>query len=124
MKQIILLFSSLLLLSVPSFAAEVMLYHKVLNQSSLGQTKASYDILVHPPGDSLPTKPQLRALARLYASRHSSTKRIFILFYLPGMKLNAGAFATAHYVDGQPEGVKILDYVLIRYPQYEKLLHK
>ncbi len=66
----------------------------------------------------LPSRQELNAIAKhlVGTPRHART---FVFFYLPGMEVDAGAYATAHYLP-QYEGVKLVPLGLYR-TDYEYL---
>ena len=78
-------------------APKLIPHTKVLDNELL-QIKASWIVrvpLVREDGkERLPTKEELGAISTSLKKNH---ERTFVLFYLPGMKEGAGAFATAHH---------------------------
>jgi len=59
-------------------------------------------------GGRLPTKEELAAISQQLLERKGKRyERMFVCFYLPGMDVDAGAFATAHY-NPDPEEVHIM----------------
>ena len=68
--------------------------------------KLTLEIEVPLVDERLASKQELSALAKhlVGTPRHART---WVFFYLPGMEVDAGAYATAHYLP-QPEGVKLV----------------
>ncbi len=66
----------------------------------------------------LPSRQELNAIAKhlVGTPRHART---WVFFYLPGMEVNAGAYATAHYLP-EPEGLELVPFVLLN-TDYEHL---
>ncbi len=66
----------------------------------------------------LPSRQELNAIAKhlVGTPRHART---WVFFYLPGMEVGAGAYATAHYLP-EPEGVELVPLGLYR-TDYEPL---
>jgi hypothetical protein len=75
--------------------------NRVLNLSY----KASYDVRI----SKKLSKPDLRRISFDLQEKSSSAKKVFVVFYLPGMQLNAGGWATAH----QGEDVRIMNFMLV-----------
>lgn len=68
--------------------------YRVIGKEEFLTYKVSYDIEVRPVNNRLPTKGELAEIAtKLRSRKHDKT---FVCFYLPGMVLDAGAFATGH----------------------------
>ena len=72
---------------------------RCLKKESFLRHKLSLDIELQPVGDSLPTESQLTELANALYSQHQGKRyeRVFICYYLPGMILDSGAWATSHF---------------------------
>ena len=85
-----------------------MLSYYVVNRVKFLHYKLSYDIRLEMVGGALPTKGELTEIAeRLWDDRYGKT---FVCFYLPGMQIDAGAYATGHSgqdvrILGWPTGV-------------------
>lgn len=73
--------------------AELIPY-SVINREEMGSTKLSIDLRVDLVDGRLSNKEELAAISSKLKMRHDRT---FISFFLPGMELGAGAFATAHH---------------------------
>jgi hypothetical protein len=93
--------------------------YKVLHREEMGDQKLSIDVRVDLVDGRLPTKAELGAISMqlVKGQRH---KRKFVGFYLPGMKIDAGSFATAHHLPNLE--VKILEFNLP--DKYRNLLKK
>ncbi len=102
---------------------QTLIAHKVLNRSELGQIKLSLDIEVPLVNGRLPSKRELTDLSRHLVSKERAYDRTFVLFYLPGMELGKGAFATAHHNPSLEEASFSL-YSLVQYSEYEKFAHQ
>lgn len=76
-----------------------MILYRILKEDSFLTYKRSLDIEVQPANTGLPTKLQLTELAKQLYSQYEGEKydRVFICYYLPGMVLNSGAWATSHF---------------------------
>lgn len=95
---------------------------RVLKRYELGPIKLSLDVEIPLVEGRLPTEAELASLSRHLVSQEKTHERTFVVFYLPGMEVDAGGFATAHH---NPElEVNILEYKLIDYPQYHFLLSR
>ena len=82
--------------------------YSVIQYTDCLRERISYDIRVSLVDGRLPTKEQLAAVSKeILEWRGKRYKRIFVCFYLPGMELDAGAFATAHH-NPDPEEVRIM----------------
>ncbi len=58
------------------------------------------------------SETRLRAIAQELRARDSRTyDRTFICYYLPGMEIDRGAWATTHFIDGKLE-VRINEFIL------------
>lgn len=116
--KIFIAFWLLLGFSVPVFSDAALIPHKILEKSELGSIKLSIDIEVPLIKDRLPNEKELGVLSKHIVSKENKHERSFITFYLPRMKVGAGAFATAHH---NPEmKVNIMKFMLLQYPEYEK----
>ena len=109
----------LLILTIASFASETIPY-KILKEK-VYPYKASYDIEVPLVKGKLPNKQQIKDIS-IEVQAQSNKKPTFVLIYLPGMEVGAGAYATAHH---DPDlSVDVIELTLIEYPKYLKLLPK
>jgi hypothetical protein len=104
-----------------SHAANDLIPHHVLNRSELGTMKVALDIEVPLVEGRLPTADELGAVSRFLVSRERKHDRSFVVFYLPGMKIGSGAYATAHHNPDME--VEILDFMLLQYPEYQGLVN-
>ena len=57
--------------------------------------KRSFDLRVNLVGDRLPTTSELGDISKELAD--GDVEKTFVLFYLPGMEIGNGAYATAHH---------------------------
>ena len=95
---------------------------KVLNKQKQAKIKFSIDVEIDLVHGELPSNQMIARESNKIANAYPGFKAYFICFYLPGMKLDAGAFATAHH---NPKlKVNIQDFVLNNYPEYSKLLEE
>ena len=92
--------------------------YTVINRNELGNIKLSYDLRVDLVNGRLPTADELEAVSRYLHRKEKRHDRTFVTFYLPGMEVGAGAFATAHH-DPNLE-VSILEFMIP--DQYKHLL--
>ena len=69
----------------------------MINREEFGTAKVSFDVRVDRVNGRLPTKEQLAAISNHLYAKERKHDRTFVVFYLPGMKVNAGGFATAHH---------------------------
>ncbi len=101
---------------------EYLIPYKILNQSELAHHKVSFDVEVPLINGRLPTESELGDLSNYLVGKTSKHTRSFVVFYLPNMILDAGAFATAHH--NPVMKVEILDFMLLYYPEYTKFYKK
>ena len=92
--------------------------YTVINREEFLDHKVSYDIMVDVVDGRLPTEDALAAISNSLRSKEQKYERMFVCFYLPEMKVDAGAFATAHHKP-TPEPATILWHWLP--PKYKKL---
>jgi hypothetical protein len=73
--------------------------YEILKKENFHDYKLSFDVEIQEPRTNLPNEEQLRALSRkLYADNDGKRyERVFICYYLPGMEVDAGAWATGHH---------------------------
>jgi hypothetical protein len=91
--------------------------YKIIKTDQIRTKKMSYSIMVDLVEGRLPSKPELSAISnKLKSNQH---ERTFVEFYLPGMEVGNGAFATAHHNPDMQ--VIILDWAL---PEKYKTLLK
>jgi len=82
--------------------------HRIIKREDYLNYKVSYDIEVGVVGGRLPTADELAAISNNLRSKEQKYERVFVCFYLPGMKVDTGAFATAHH-NPTPEPVRIFE---------------
>ena len=102
----------------PAFADDSLIPYKALKRSELGSMKLSLDVEVPLINEKLPTKKELGSLSEYLVNKEEAHDKTFVLFYLPGMELGAGAYASAHHNPDMQ--VKIMKFNLLRYPEYQK----
>jgi len=79
----------------------------VIEQSSLGLFKHNIEIRL----EKKATEEELEKIGRyLYSQLNKKFERVFMGYYLPGMKVGEGGYATTHYL-GSSMTVQILDYM-------------
>lgn len=86
-------------------------YKVVEREVNAVASKLSLTIEVPLVGGRLPSKEELNEIAKHLVGTPKH-QRTFVLFYLPGMEIGAGAYATAHYLP-EPEGVKLVPMALL-----------
>ena len=96
--------------------------YRILERKTVLDEKVSYDILVNLVGSRLPTMVEMSAIARFLDD--GSFKRCFVGFYLPGMKVDAGAFARSHRTPehGKDRDEEVMWYFLVDYAEYARLV--
>lgn len=95
-----------------------LINYTVIKRDELGDMKLSYDIRVGLVNERLPTADELEAVSRYLHRKEKRHDRTFVAFYLPGMEVGAGAFATAHHNPNLE--VNILEFMIP--DQYKHLL--
>ena len=111
----------ILLFAVSTIAgANELIAHKILKREELGNIKLSIDVQVELVNSRLPNEKELGAISRHLVKTEKKHDRSFISFYLPGMKVGAGAYATAHH--NPTMKVNIMKFMLYQYPQYKKFV--
>ena len=104
--------------STLSVASDNLIPYKVINRSEMAHYKVSFDVEVPLVGNRLPNKQELGEISKHLISNERKHDRSFVLFFLPGMNLDSGAYATAHHT---PEmEVNVMKYMLIQYPKYKQ----
>ncbi|MEX1014351.1 MAG: hypothetical protein WDZ80_04290 [Candidatus Paceibacterota bacterium] len=78
--------------------------YSVINKVLSLPHKASYDVRIF---EKL-SESQLRVISRELQRKSQNATRVFVVFYLPGMEVDAGGWATAH----KGEDVRIMEYML------------
>jgi len=106
-------------ISAVALADDDVISHRVLNREVSAGGVPSFDVEVQPIGDRLPSEEELGALSN-HLVQGDSRNRKFVLFYLPGMAVGSGAYATAHH---EPDmTVNVMPFMLIQYPEYKEYL--
>ena len=82
--------------------------------------KLSVDVEVPLIENRLPSAEMIAKISDQILSKSPKAYTIFLLFYLPNMPSDHGAYATNHFTP-EPEGVKILSFMLMG-TEYEELL--
>lgn len=73
--------------------------YEIINQEEAGTFKMAYDLRVGLVNGRLPSENELAAISRhLRQQDDRRHERTFVVFYLPGMEIGMGAFATAHHL--------------------------
>ncbi len=93
--------------------------YKVIKKDELRSIKLSFDIEVNLVNGRLPNKQELGELSNYLISKEKSHDRTFVVFYLPGMEVDSGGYATAHH--NPKMEVEIMEFILYDYPEYQKL---
>ena len=100
---------------------ESLVPHRVLKRVETSAQKVSIGVEVPLVNKQLPTQQQLESLCRSLANEETPRrKNVSLVFYLPGMILGAGGFATGH-VDSRVS-VELQLSNLRSYPQYQRFL--
>jgi len=110
----------LLMASTQAIAADSTIPYEVIKRDELGSIKLSIDVQVPLVDGRLPNTDELGAVSEHLVATSGEYDRTFVSFYLPDMKVGAGAFATAHHNPDMQ--VQIQDFMLMQYPQYLELL--
>jgi len=71
--------------------------YTVIKSSEFASAKASFDVRVDLIDGQLPTKAELVAVSYHLKGIVGPHDRTFVVFYLPGMVVDSGGFATAHH---------------------------
>jgi hypothetical protein len=71
--------------------------YTLIETSESGSAKISFDVLVDLVEGRLPSEAELVAVSQHLKDEAGPHERTFVLFYLPGMVVDSGAFATAHH---------------------------
>lgn len=95
-----------------------MISFKVLKREAVLNSKVVIDVEVPLVNKRLPNEEELGKISTYLVGKEPTRERSFVTFYLPHMKRDAGAFATAHH---NPEmKVEVLPEMLFQYPEYKK----
>lgn len=78
-------------------APEDLIPFRVLTRHETGSIKVMFDVEVDLVDGRYPNEQELGAISMCLLAREKRHDRTFVGFFLPGMRLNAGAFATAHH---------------------------
>lgn len=104
-----------------------LIAHQVINKRESGSKKLSMIVEVPLVDGRIPFERELRALSDYLFDLEKPYERMFITYYLPGMKHSEGAFAMGQYFLEQANGQKkpklnvfIRPYNLSNYPEYAK----
>ncbi|MCP4161200.1 MAG: hypothetical protein GY760_14090 [Deltaproteobacteria bacterium] len=89
--------------------------YKAINKET-SNNKASYDVEVDLVQNRLPNESELKNIALEIKEDSGPVNNLFICFYLPGMKINAGAYATGHQCN-----IEIQEYMLLG-TKYQRLI--
>lgn len=71
--------------------------YTIIQSSEVLQYKKSFDVEVDLVNGRLPTEAQLASISNYLRNSAGVHERTFVVFYLPGMVLDHGGFATAHH---------------------------
>lgn len=97
-----------------------MIPHKIIKKEDIVLIKLSLDVEVDIINGSLPNEQELGELSDYLISKEKNHNVSFVCFYLPGMELDSGAYATAHH--NPKMNVEIMEFMLCDYPQYQNFL--
>ena len=103
--------------------AKTLIPYKIIDKTENKKlNKLTLYIEVNVVDNRLPNKEELGKLSNyLVRTEDKVFSNTWVFFILPGMKKDAGAYATAHHNPNMK--VEILDYVIKHnYPQYKKYL--
>lgn len=102
------------------YGSNELIAHKIVKREEFGRIKLSIDVQVELVNGRLPNEHELGAISMHLVKKEKKHDRSFICFYLPGTKVGAGAYATAHH--NPKMEVNIMKFMLYQYPQYKKLV--
>ena len=94
MHRFLLIFAIGLIMTYPLFAEKNGVYD-CLNVESVGIEKISADMVISRPIGQFVLSQVARTVYK--ALKGPRFKRVFITWYLPGMEVGAGAWATTHF---------------------------
>lgn len=89
---------------LPEHSLKTELEYSVINKEVSLPFKVAFDVRIPQKYSKL----QLKEISRGLISESQNANRVFVVYYLPGMKVDAGAWATAH----KGEEIKIMDFML------------
>ncbi len=116
-----ILFTFILLsLSFSAFSSDELIPYKVLKRESVLNIKVVIDVEVPLVNKRLPNEEELGKISSYLVGKEPPREKSFVTFYLPHMKRDAGAFATAHHNPDMK--VEILPEMLFQYPEYKKFV--
>lgn len=81
--------------------------YEIIDRDASPPFKVSFDIRVNLVDGRLPTNRELEDISKYLRSDAEKYNKTFVLFYLPGMEVDSGAYATAHHTP-RFDGVKVL----------------
>ena len=110
----------LLGLMFPAFASDILIPYKIIEKTELSTMKLSIDVEVPLVNGRLPNEKELGALSKHLVNKESKHDRSFVTYYLPNMKVGAGAYATAHH--NFKMEVNIMKFMLFDYPEYKRFM--
>ena len=102
----------------PVQEAASLLPYTVIDRTETERIKVSFDLRIDIVDGRLPNEDELGAISKYLIGQEKNHERSFVVFYLPGMEVGAGAFATAHH--NPKMEVKILTFMLPE--QYKALI--
>jgi len=82
--------------------------------------KLSIDIEINLVNGRLPSANEIASISKVVLNSHPKANMNWLLYFLPKMPSDSGAFATDHRAP-EPEGVKILPFMLYNTP-YQKFI--
>jgi hypothetical protein len=116
-----ILFTFILLsLSFAAFSDDSLIPYKILKREATLDIKVVFEIEVPLVHKQLPNADELGKISNYLVAKEPTRERSFVLFFLPRMKRDSGAFATAHHNPGMK--VEIRTEMLIQYPEYKKFV--
>lgn len=83
--------------SKPTLNKSDLIPYTVINRDEYLPHKVSFDIRVDKVAGEFPTEEQLADISIYFRDMEKPHERTFVCFYLPGMTVDAGAWATAHF---------------------------
>lgn len=111
------------ILAFPSSGiANDLIDFEVLEESEGVQQELVIDVAVELVDDRLPNKEELATLSQHLLELSKTSKEVLVRYYLPGMPLGAGAYASAKPT--RDSDVVIQEWRLMLDPVYSKFLNK
>lgn len=109
---------ALLSLSFAAFSEDALIPYKIIKKEATLDIKVVFEVEVPLVHKRLPNADELGKISTHLVSKEPKRERAFVFFYLPRMKRDAGAFATAHH---NPEmKVEILPQMLFQLKVFSK----